>query len=112
MKALFAVAVLASCQSGAPAVPPGYAQDIGGLCDSVHLAGASDKQGQERQLLVAMWLGKNLATPQAHEFLVHIQPLDGPAKAKALQDEAHRVGLDACPLAAEWRDAGSDAHTE
>jgi hypothetical protein len=102
---LFVVAVAAACQSGAPSVPPAYVQDIAHLCDSVSLAGATDKQGQERQLLVAMWLGKNLETPQAHEFLVRIQPLDGEPKAKALDDEAHRVGLDHCALASEWRTA-------
>ena len=98
-----AVAANAACQSGQPALPAPYVRDIGRLCDSVSLSGAGDHGGQDRQLLVAMWLGKNLETPEAHEFLVRIQPLEGAAKAQALDDEAHRVGLDHCALSAEWR---------
>jgi hypothetical protein len=44
-----------------------------------------------------------LKTPEAHEFLVKIQPLEGEPKARALDDEAHRVGLASCALSAEWR---------
>ncbi len=52
---------------------------------------------------MAMWLGKNLETPEAHDFLVRIQPLEGSAKANALDDEAHHVGYAKCALADEWR---------
>ncbi len=105
MRWMLAAGVVAACQSGTTAAAPSspYTRDIGKLCDSIRLADASDKHGQERQLLVAMWLGKNLETPEAHDFLVHIQPLEGSAKASALDDEAHRVGLAKCALADEWR---------
>jgi hypothetical protein len=100
MRGILVVACfVAACQTGTST----YAQDIARLCDAIRLSGASDKHGQERQLVVAMWLGKNLETPEAHDFLVRIQPLEGSAKASALEDEARRVGHANCPLADLWR---------
>jgi hypothetical protein len=101
----FVAAVLAACQSGEkgkPPVPKGYAADIGKICDVVRLADA-DKDPGARQLTIAMWLGGNLETSEARQFLVSIQPLQGTAKADALVAEAKRNGLDDCALAAEWR---------
>jgi hypothetical protein len=92
----------AACQSGTPA-NGAYTRDVGKLCDSIQLAGAADKDSQEKTLLVAKWLGKNLETPDAHEFLVRIQPLEGSAKADALDTEARRVGYAHCALADAWR---------
>ena len=96
-----AACAVAGCQSGMSA--DAYARDIGKLCDAVQLAGAADKDSQEKTLLVAKWLGKNLETPKAHDFLVRIQPLEGSAKADALDSEARRVGYARCALAEEWR---------
>jgi hypothetical protein len=107
MRAFLVVAAfaVAACQTGTPPAPAVglYTRDIGRLCDVVQLAGVTDKHGDERTLLVAMWLGKNLETPEAHDFLVRIQPLEGAAKATALDDEARRVGYAHCALADEWR---------
>lgn len=81
-----------------------YASDIAKLCDAVTLAGATDAPSQsDRNVLVANWLAKNLATAESRQFLVRIQPLVGDEKASALEDEAARVGLAGCALAAAWR---------
>ena len=103
VRAFFVAAcAVAACQSGTPTTAP-YTHDIGKLCDAVRLADAADKGNEEKTLLVAKWLGKNLETPEAHEFLVRIQPLEGSAKADALEAEAKRVGYARCALAEEWR---------
>jgi hypothetical protein len=86
-----------------PPVGEGYRADIANLCDSVHQSGADKVDDDQRIALIAMWLGPNIKTPEGHQFLVSIQPLAGEAKAKALDDEAHRVGLSGCALSAEWR---------
>jgi hypothetical protein len=82
-----------------------YRADITALCDAVHLSGADEKPKEERWPIVAMYLGK--LKPEAHEFLVAIQPLAAEAKAVALDSEAKRVGLAKCELANEWRAAAS-----
>jgi hypothetical protein len=86
----------------APAPAP-YTSDIENLCDAVSRSGADQLSPAERQLAIAEWLGSHLQTEQAHQYLVKIQPLEGEAKAAALEAEARRVGLPGCPLAAEWR---------
>jgi hypothetical protein len=106
-----------SCQHGdgsspAKGAPPdkpraqvseGYRADLDNLCNAVQRSGADKVDDDQRIALIAMWLGPNIKTPEGHDFLVSIQPLAGEAKAKALDDEAHRVGLAGCALSAEWR---------
>lgn len=97
----------------APATPPrpsnrptdgAYARDITNLCNALTLApGLDTARGNDRQIVIAMWLGKVLETQASRDWLAEIQPLQGQAKADALQSEAKRVGLDDCALAAEWR---------
>jgi hypothetical protein len=115
---LFVLAA-AACQSGeakeAPAsrttviqlpkarVSDAYRADITTLCDVVHLSGADQKPQDERWAIIAMFLGPQIKTDEAREFLVAIQPLQGEAKALALETEAKRVGLAGCALASEWR---------
>src|SRR5215470_7337296 len=60
----------------------------------------------ERLLAIVQWLPEHLETQDSHEFLVRIQPLEGAAKADALDAEARRVGLPGCALAGEWRADG------
>lgn len=86
-----------------PEVTPAYRQDIATLCDVVHLSKADQLPEGQRAPTIAMYLGPHLKTTQAHDFLVAIQPLTGEPKAKALDDEAHRVGLPGCALSAAWR---------
>ena len=112
---LFATLVLGACQrgetdSGAPAksviaAAPGsdYAKDIAALCDSVTRSGADKVDEDARMLTIANWLGANLKSAESRQFLVQIQPLVGEPKATALDNEAKRVGLSGCALAAEWR---------
>lgn len=111
--ALLLVALVA-CQrgedKGAPtqsvvAAPAGsdYANDIAALCESVTRSGADKVDEDARSLTIANWLGANLKSPESRQFLVKIQPLVGEAKATALDNEAKRVGLSGCALAAEWR---------
>ncbi len=107
---------LVACQrgesdSGAPAktvvaaATPGseYANDIAALCDSVARSGADKVDEDARTLTIANYLGANLKTAESRQFLVQIQPLVGEPKATALENEAKRVGLPGCALAAEWR---------
>ena len=121
--AIAGFAALASCrQSGdqprpeataAPAAPVApaapavsvspYTSDIDNLCDVMVRSGADQLAPGERQLATAEWLGSHIQTDEAHEFLVKIQPLEGNAKADALEAEAKRIGLPGCALAAEWR---------
>jgi hypothetical protein len=107
---------LAGCQHGEASDPPApspstapaavtdaYRTDIEVLCDVVRQSGADQAPAGDRAMLVAMWLPSHLQTSAAHDYLVAIQPLEGERKAQALEAEAHRVGLPACALAAEWR---------
>ncbi len=87
-------------------VTDGYKADITTLCDVVRLSEADQKPKEERWPIIAMWLGPHIKTSEGHEFLVAIQPLQGEAKALALETEAKRVGLTTCALAAEWRQPG------
>ena len=117
MKWIVIALALAGCQrgkSGEPApsaiAPPpqarvteAYRTDIATLCDVAKLSGADQAPASDRIPLAAMWLGSHIVTSEAHDYLVAIQPLEGERKAKALEDEAHRVGLPGCALAAEWR---------
>jgi hypothetical protein len=67
------------------------------------LSGAEEHPKDERWQVVAMWLGPHITTQEGHDFLIAIQPLQGEAKAMALETEAKRVGIAKCQLAAEWR---------
>ncbi|HTR49471.1 MAG TPA: hypothetical protein VMJ10_02115 [Kofleriaceae bacterium] len=115
MKSVALVLALAACQRGdagsSASAPPAvshaqvtdaYRADITRLCDCVHLSGADQLTG-DRSTAIAIWLGSNITTSDAHQFLVQIQPLEGEPKARALEAEAHRVGLTGCALASEWR---------
>ena len=88
--------------AGAPPAQA-YAGDIAKLCDVVRLSGAEAESPQDRRVPIANWLAANLSTTESRQFLAQIQPLDGAAKADALDAEARRVGLPGCALAAEWR---------
>jgi len=118
--ALCLVLAAAACQSGdakespanttviqlpKPQVTDAYRADITTLCDVVRLSGADQKPKDERWTHIAMFLGPQIKTAEAHDFLVAIQPLNGEAKALALETEAKRVGLANCDLANEWRTA-------
>ena len=113
MKRFFcAVLLLAACQSDEKAAKQAetvargdkaYAEDIQKLCDSMALSGADKMEKLERVGPHSKWLGENLKTREAQQFLVSTQPLKGEAKAAALEAEAKRVGLPGCALAAEFR---------
>jgi len=87
-------------------VTDAYKADITTLCDVVHLSEADKQPKDERWPIIAMWLGPHIKTDDGHEFLIAIQPLQGEAKALALETEAKRVGLPSCALADEWRHPG------
>lgn len=100
------VGIVAGCQRSADtAAPPvsAYRADIENLCDVVVRSGADRMDASERALVIANWLAAHLQTPEAHDYLIKIQPLAGEAKAAALEAEASRVGLTRCALATEWR---------
>ena len=101
MKWIAALALVVGCHGGG-GVSDEYRADITNLCDAVKLSGADQIHDDSRITTIAMWLGPHIKTEAGHEFLVAIQPLAGEPKAVALEHEAKRVGLDSCPLAAEW----------
>jgi hypothetical protein len=106
MKSMLAwLLLVAACHKSPPAaaVTPEYTQDIVNLCDVVHLSGADQLPEGSRSPSIAIWLGPHIKTPAGHDFLVKIQPLEGMAKAAALDAEAKRVGIGTCALADEWR---------
>lgn len=114
MKLAFACLVfMVGCQrgetqpadQGSPTATPAgeYAKDVLALCESMVRSGADKIEPEARQLTIATWLGENLKTADSRKFLVRIQPLQGEAKADALEQEAKRVGLPGCAIAAEWR---------
>jgi hypothetical protein len=111
---LLAVLVVSACQSDdKPAKQPAvvaaaaddkaYAEDIGRFCDSMALSGADKMEKLERVAPHAKWLGENLKTRAAQDFLVKTAPLKGAERADAYEAEAKRVGLPGCALAAEFR---------
>ena len=106
--------VAAGCQRSAGSTPlpvsEPYRADIENLCDSVARAGADQLPAGGRALAIANWLAAHLQTPEAHDYLIRIQPLAGEPKAAALEAEARRVGLDHCALADEWHAAAAPAH--
>jgi hypothetical protein len=100
------VVALGGCQRGADAPPTAdalYRADIAALCDSMHLSGADQRPKEEQWATQAMWLAHATKTTAAHDFFVQIKPLEGDDRARALDDEARRVGLASCALGAEWR---------
>ncbi|HEY5921318.1 MAG TPA: hypothetical protein VIV11_06590 [Kofleriaceae bacterium] len=114
----------AACQSGdakdSPAnttviqlpkaqVTDGYRADITTLCDVIRLSGADQKPAGERGPMTAVFLGTQIKTPEAHEFIRAIKQLPAEAYAVALDHEAKRVGLAKCELANEWRAAAAGA---
>ena len=107
---LAGIAVVAGCQrtagTAAPPVAGPYRADIVRLCDVVAQSGADRLPEGERLLAIVQWLPEHLETQDSHQFLARIQPLEGDAKADALDAEARRVGLPGCALAAEWRGDG------
>jgi hypothetical protein len=108
--AVAGLAIVAGCQrttgTAAAAVPVPYRADIGRLCDVVVQSGADQLPAGERLLAIVQWLPDHLETQDSRDFLARIQPLEGEAKADALDAEARRVGLPGCALAAEWRADG------
>jgi len=104
------VAVLVAACGGGKDEPPAprtgdvtYRDDIEALCDVIARSNSTELEPNDRVYQIATWLAANLRTDDARAFLAKIQPLQGEAKANALDDEAHRVGLTSCPLATEWR---------
>lgn len=102
-----AVIVLAACQSDktsgdrAPA-PTDYHADIAKICDVEKLSGADAEETTARSIIAAEWLGRNIKTQEARDFLAKVAQLGAADKAKALRAEAARAGLDACPTASAW----------
>jgi hypothetical protein len=99
---------LVGCQHGggdaAPKTSDAYRADIAALCDSMQLSGADQMQGDDQRIPTqAMWLGEHVKTPEGRAFMVSLNQLSDAQHAKALDDEAHRVGLAGCALSAEWR---------
>lgn len=107
MRYLLLFVALAGCQEGASSggssASVAYKKDVERICDVEKLAGISDRPGENHQLITAMWLGENLETAEARDFLANLSPMPPAEKANALRSEAKRAGLPGCALAATWR---------
>jgi hypothetical protein len=103
---MLAAVALTACQKGeshsAPVTTP-YAQDIQKICDAERLSGALEQPEGARQMAIAQWLGPAIETDEARTFLASLAQVTGAAKGDRLRDEARRVGLDDCALAASWK---------
>ena len=80
-----------------------YAADIANLCNVMELSGAKDYPEGQNIVPMAEYLGKNIKTQAAKDFMIRVQPLAGEAHAAALDAEATSVGLSGCALSAVWR---------
>jgi hypothetical protein len=100
--AVVAAALIAGCKKTPHEESP-YASDIRKLCNVMTLSGAGSATERQKPLLTAQWLGANIQTKEAHDFMIKVRELDGEARAKAYEDEAKKVGIDDCPIASEWR---------
>jgi hypothetical protein len=101
---VLALALLGCQHGGKQAASDDYKADIASLCDSMQLSGADQQQADDGRIpMQAMWLGEHIKTSEGRAFMVKIQPLRGEEHAKALDEEARRVGLASCALSAEWR---------
>ncbi len=92
----------AASPTGAAAADP-YRTEIDELCHVVARSGADKEVGADRNYLIATYLGAKMKSSEGRAFLAKIQPLTGEPKAAAIEAEAARVGIPACPLANEWR---------
>lgn len=99
---------LAACQtdSGTGAQktpqPSELHADIGRICDVERLSGADAEETTARSIIAAEWLGRNIATQEARDFLAKVATMGAADKAKALRAAAREAGLDACPTALAW----------
>jgi hypothetical protein len=99
-------ALLAGCQEGSDAKPgpsAAYKKDVARICDVETLAGVAERPDENPQFVTAMWLGENLETTEARDFLATLGPLPPAEKANLLRSEARRAGLSGCALAASWK---------
>jgi hypothetical protein len=101
---------LVACQSSKEQPPAsdraepksGYASDIGKICDVEKLSGADAEETTARSIIAAEWLGRNIETDEARDFLARVARVGAADKARLLRDEAARVGAEACPTALAW----------
>lgn len=80
-----------------------FAGDMVNICRVAELSGADNAPPGERGVHTAVWLGSNVHSEDGRKFLGALAPLTGMAKADALDNMARALGIDACPLSAEWR---------
>jgi hypothetical protein len=78
-------------------------RDVERICNVLTYAGVADKSANQQLDAILEWLPRNIESEAGREFLGSIGNLEGTAKADALDAGARKVGLQGCPLAAEWR---------
>ena len=93
----------AADQATGPASP--YVQDMDRICNSEERSGALEQPEGARAVAVAQWLGNNIQTAEAREFLVTLARTGPEDKAALIEKEAARAGLSDCPLVRRWRGA-------
>jgi hypothetical protein len=92
------VAFLAACRGGSDPL----AQDLARLCDCERLSGAAEQPPEQRMYTIAQWLGAELKTDEARQFLAQFQRTAPGERAALLRVEASHHGLSSCPLADTW----------
>jgi hypothetical protein len=120
MRRLVAAAVLvAACQSGtppptdraAPAAKPGpnalailTRHEADSLCNAFQRSGAAADSDDNRDYLVATYLGKQITSDTGRAWLVRFSRMgaDKAARRAALTQAAKDAGLPDCPLIAMW----------
>lgn len=83
----------------------GYATDLDNICHAIERSGASGVSNYDRVVMSAQWLGNALTTDAGRNFMAQFASMDPNTKGESLRLEAARVGVDECPLAAEWTSA-------
>jgi hypothetical protein len=79
-----------------------YHREVDAICNAEVRSGASERPEGERSLVVAMWLGENVTTPEGRKLLAEIARLPPPDKVALLDREAAGAGLGACAMARTW----------
>jgi hypothetical protein len=101
----------AACQKSTPTAgdepTDAYAKDIATVCNVVAVPEIANLPPGDETIAIAQYLGSHIKTREAREFLARTNSLADVPHAKALEDEARRVGATGeCPLATRLRNRG------
>ena len=105
---LLPIALVVACQSSSSKQDKpdkkadDYTADINKICNVEKLSGAEADETTARTIIAAEWLGRNLTTDRARDFLAEVARVSAADKARKLRAEAKKLGLADCPTAIAW----------